>query len=49
MTPDEVVQFYIKDNKSKFAVPNHSLCGFKRIHLKKEKARLQNLQLEIKL
>ena len=32
---DEVVQFYIKDNKSKFAVPNHSLCGFKRIHLKK--------------
>jgi len=32
---DEVVQFYIKDNKSRFAVPNHSLCGFKRIHLKK--------------
>lgn len=32
---DEVVQFYIKDNKSKFAVPNHSLCGFKRIHLRK--------------
>lgn len=32
---DEVVQFYIKDNKSEFAVPNHSLCGFKRIHLKK--------------
>lgn len=32
---DEVIQFYIKDNKSRFAVPNHSLCGFKRIHLKK--------------
>ena len=32
---DEVVQLYIKDNKSKFAVPNHSLCGFKRVSLKK--------------
>jgi len=32
---DEVIQFYIKDNKSRFAAPNHSLCGFKRIHLKK--------------
>ena len=31
---DEVVQFYIKDNGSKYAVPNHSLCGFKRVHLK---------------
>lgn len=32
---DEVVEFYIKDNESKYAVLNHSLCGFKRIHLKK--------------
>ncbi|HHY81270.1 MAG TPA: glycoside hydrolase family 3 protein [Clostridiales bacterium] len=32
---EEVVQIYIKDNKSKFAVPNHSLCGFKRVFLKK--------------
>ena len=37
---DEVVQFYIKDNKSKFAVPNHSLCGFKRIHLKKGESKV---------
>ncbi len=32
---DEVVQFYIRDNESKWAVPNHSLCGFARISLKK--------------
>lgn len=29
----EVVQFYIKDS-SQGAVPNHSLCGFKRVFLK---------------
>lgn len=32
---DEVVQFYIHDNESKWAVPNHSLCGFARVSLKK--------------
>lgn len=31
---DEVVQLYMKDT-SEFAVPNVSLCGFKRIHVKK--------------
>ncbi len=31
---DEVVQFYIKDT-SEGAVPNHSLCGFTRVSLKK--------------
>lgn len=31
---DEVVQLYMKDT-SKFAVPNVSLCGFKRVHVKK--------------
>jgi beta-glucosidase len=31
---DEVVQFYIRDNESKWAVPNHSLCGFARVSLK---------------
>ncbi|MBQ8787321.1 MAG: glycoside hydrolase family 3 C-terminal domain-containing protein [Oscillospiraceae bacterium] len=31
---DEVIQLYIKDN-SEFAVPNVSLCGFKRVHIKK--------------
>ncbi len=32
---DEVVQLYIRDNESKWAVLNHKLCGFKRIHIKK--------------
>ncbi len=32
---DEVIQLYIKDNDSSWAVPNHKLCGFKRVHLKK--------------
>ena len=31
---DEVVEVYIKDNESKFAVRNHSLCAFKRVPLK---------------
>lgn len=31
---DEVVQLYMKDT-SEFAVPNVSLCGFKRVHVKK--------------
>ena len=31
---DEVVQLYIKDNESKWAVPNHKLCGFARVSLK---------------
>lgn len=31
---DEVIQLYIKDN-SEFAVPNVSLCGFKRVHIRK--------------
>lgn len=30
----DVVQLYIKDNGSKWAVPNHSLCGFARVTLK---------------
>ena len=32
---DEVLQAYIKDLESKYAVPNHSLCAFKRVALKK--------------
>ncbi|ACL74590.1 glycoside hydrolase family 3 C-terminal domain-containing protein [Ruminiclostridium cellulolyticum] len=31
---DEVVQVYIKDMEASVRVPNHSLCGFKRIFLK---------------
>lgn len=30
---DEVIQIYIKNNDSKYAVKNHSLCGFKRVSL----------------
>ena len=31
---EEVVQIYIKDNKSSYAVRNHSLCAFKRVAVK---------------
>ena len=31
---EEVVQCYIKDLESKYAVLNHKLCGFKRVALK---------------
>ena len=31
---DEVVQVYIKDLDSKLAVPNYSLCGFRRVFLR---------------
>ncbi len=41
---DEVVQLYMKD-RSEFAVPNVSLCGFKRIHIKKG----ETLTVEIRL
>ncbi|WP_026520026.1 glycoside hydrolase family 3 C-terminal domain-containing protein [Butyrivibrio sp. FCS006] len=30
---DDVVQIYIKDTGFEFAIPNPSLCGFKRVHL----------------
>jgi beta-glucosidase len=32
---DEVVQVYVKDHDSPFAVQNHSLCAFKRVTLEK--------------
>lgn len=35
---DDVIQLYIKDS-SKNAVPNHSLCGFKRVHMDKGEVR----------
>lgn len=31
---DDVVQLYIHDEESKWAVPNSSLCGFSRVYLK---------------
>ncbi len=36
---EEVVQLYIRDNKSQWAVPNHQLCGFLRVSLKKGETR----------
>ena len=33
MGADEVVQVYVKDHTSPFAVKNHSLCAFKRVSL----------------
>lgn len=41
---DDVVQFYIKDTSAN-AVPNHSLCGFKRVSLKAG----QSCDVEIKI
>lgn len=41
---DEVIQLYIKDY-SECAVPNFSLCGFKRIHLKSGESKTVNIPL----
>ena len=43
---DEVVEVYIKDNESKFAVPNHSLCAFKRIALKKGESKVVEIPVK---
>ena len=42
---DEVIELYIKNHDSKYAVRNHSLCGFKRVHLKKGET--QTVQLQV--
>ena len=41
---DEVIELYIKDD-SLLAVPNFSLCGFERVHLKAG----EKLELELKI
>lgn len=33
VTTEDVIQLYIKDNKSEHAIRNHKLCGFKRVNL----------------
>ncbi len=43
---DEVVQLYIKDNVSKYAVRNYNLCGFKRVELKKGESKNIQFNLE---
>lgn len=42
---EEVVQCYIKDLESKYAVANHSLAGFKRITLKKGESKTVTMQI----
>lgn len=42
---DEVIQLYIRCEDSKYEVRNHKLCGFKRIHLKRN----ESIKVEIKI
>ena len=42
---DEVLQLYIKIHGSQFAVPNYSLCGFKRLNLKPGEKREVTLEI----
>ena len=42
---DEVVQVYIKDTCG-YAVPNHKLCGFERVHLAKGEKKTVKLSLD---
>lgn len=42
---DEVLQLYVKIHGSDFAVPNYSLCGFKRINLKRGEKRAVKLEI----
>ncbi len=45
---EEVVQCYIKDLESKYAVLNYSLAGFKRISLKKGESKTVTMQINKK-
>ena len=42
---DEVVQVYVKDLDSSYAVKNHSLCAFRRIHLAAGEAKTVTLPI----
>ena len=42
---EEVVQVYIKDRKSRYAVRNHSLCGFWRVMVRAG----EKLELELEI
>lgn len=43
---DEVVQVYVKDTESVYAVPNYSLCAFERISLKAGEVRQITLKVD---
>ena len=45
---DEVVQCYLKDLESKYAILNYSLVGFKRIKLRKGESKTVNFELRRK-
>ncbi len=45
---DEVVQVYIKDMEASVRVPKHSLCGFKRIHLKSGEKKTVTFEIDSK-
>ncbi len=42
---DEVIELYIKNHESEYAVKNHSLCGFKRVHLQKGETQTVHMQV----
>lgn len=42
---EEVLQCYVKDLESKFAVKNHSLCAFKRVAVKKGESKTVTLSI----
>ena len=43
---EDVVQIYIKDNKSPHAVKNHRLCGFSRIHLNAGEEKTTEIEID---
>lgn len=45
---EEVVQVYIKDRGSRYAVKNHSLCAFQRIMVRAGEKRVMNLEIDKK-
>lgn len=42
---DEVIELYIKNHQSVYAVRNHSLCGFKRVHLQTGETRTVQMKV----
>lgn len=45
---EEVLQCYVKDLESKYAVLNHSLASFKRVKLKKSEEKIVNMKINRK-
>ena len=43
---EEVLQVYVKDLKSSYAVKNHSLCGIKRVKLAASEEKTVNLRVQ---